>query len=351
MPNMRDVANTANVSVSTVSAVLSGKKYVSPKLVTRVKNAIAQTGYVAGDSNEGEFNSDSRSKEVGLILPGIYSSYFQPLLSGIEDMANEAGYNMILCDSKRKWEKERQLLEQLVRRGVQNFILDSVCSIENEEEYYQKVLLPLVREQGKIIYMLSREARYDDLGSVSIDHYKTAYEATAYLIRTGHRQIAHVCGDPTFPHSAQRIQGYRMALLDHGIAYDERLLLEGDFSPISGYAAMNDLLGKGIAVSAVFCANDQMAIGAMKAIQKNGFRIPEDIAVVGFDNLNVSSLVTPGLTTIHYPIYQMGYCAMHNIVDARQGKPVEKKTTLGTKLIIRRSSDPNQVDDWELNKW
>lgn len=351
MPNMRDVANIANVSVSTVSAVLSGKKFVSPKLVTRVKNAIAQTGYVLDSANEGELNAEYEQREVGLILPGIYSSYFQPLLSGIEDMANEAGYNMILCDSKRKWEKERQLLDQLVQRGVRNLILDSVCNSENEEEYYQTVLLPLVREQDAIIYMLSREARYDDIGSVSIDHYKTAYEATEYLIRTGHRHIAHVCGDPTFPHSALRIQGYRMALLDNGIPYDERLLLEGDFSPISGYAAMNDLLGKGIAVSAVFSANDQMAIGAMKAILRNGLRIPEDIAVVGFDNLNVSSLVTPGLTTIHYPIYQMGYCAMRNIVDARRGKEVQKKTTLGTKLIIRRSSDPTQVDDWELNKW
>lgn len=348
---MRDVANIANVSLSTVSAVLSGKKYVSPSLQARVQNAVEQLGYDAKGISRREDMPGEMEREVGLILPGIYSSYFQPLLSGIEDVAGREDYNVILCDSDRKWDRECKHLERLVKRGIRNLIIDSVCINADEARYYEEMLLPLVRERGIVITMLSRESRYDEIFSVSIDHYGTAYQAAEYLIRKGHRRIAHICGDPRFSHSAQRIQGYRMALLDNNIPYDERLLLEGDFSPISGYATMNDLLGKGIEVSAVFSANDQMAIGAMKAIKKNGLRIPEDIAVVGFDNLNVSSLVTPGLTTIQYPIYQMGYCSMRNIADVRMGKPVAKKTHLQTKLIIRRSSDPTQMDDWELSKW
>jgi len=348
MASMRDVANTANVSVSTVSAVLSGKKYVSPLLKMRVENAIRQTGYNIEKCDE--ILSEAK-KEVALILPGLYSSYFQPLLNGIEDVACKEGYNVILCDSDRKWEKERLLLDRLVRRGVKNLILDSVCNVENEADYYNNVLLPLAREQGMVIYMLSRESRYPEIGSFCIDHYQTAYEATQYLIQAGRKHIAHICGDPTFPHSALRIQGYRMALLDHGIEYDENLLLEGDFTPISGFATMSELLTKGITVDAVFSANDQMAIGAMKAILKSGIRIPEDIAVVGFDDLNVSSLVSPGLTTVHYPIYQMGYGAMRNIVDVCQGREVDQHVHLTAKLIIRRSSDPTQVDDWGLTKW
>lgn len=348
MANMRDVANIANVSVSTVSAVLSGKKYVSPLLKMRVENAIRQSGYI---TEKTDTILAEAKKEVGLILPGLYSSFFQPLLSGIEDVACREGFNVILCDSDRKWEKERLLLDRLVRRGVKNLILDSVCTVENEASYFKEVLLPLVREQGVTLYMLSRESAYPEIGSFSIDHYQTAYEATQYLIRSGRRRIAHICGDPTFSHSALRIQGYRMALLDNGIECDENLILEGDFTPISGFANMNELLMKGIEVDAVFSANDQMAIGAMKAILKAGIRIPEDIAVVGFDDLSVSTLVTPNLTTVHYPIYQMGYGAMRNIVDVCQGKEVENHVHLNARLVVRRSSDPSQADDWGLNKW
>ena len=345
---MRDVANTANVSVSTVSAVLSGKKYVSPLLKMRVEHAIRQTGY---NIEKCEPILSEAKKEVGLILPGLYSSFFQPLLNGIEDVACKEGYNVILCDSDRKWEKERLFLDRLVRRGVKNLILDSVCSLKDEADYYNDALLPLVRENGIALYMLSRESRYPEIGSFCIDHYRAAYEATQYLIQTGRNRIAHICGDSTFPHSALRIQGYRMALLDHGIEYDENLLLEGDFTPISGFATMSELLTKGIAVDAVFGANDQMAIGAMKAILKSGIRIPEDIAVVGFDDLNVSSLVSPGLTTVHYPIYQMGYGAMSNIVDVCRGKEVKKHVYLNAKLIVRGSTDFSKEDDWSLNKW
>lgn len=253
--------------------MLSGKKYVSPLLKKRLENALVQSGYIQVKQ---QLAVEDLQKEVGLILPGIYSSYFQPLLSGIEDVACKEGYNVILCDSDRKWSLERNLLARLMDRGVQNIILDSVCRSE-EEEYYEKELLPLVRKRGVLIYMLSRPSRSPEIGSFSIDHYKTAYEAVSYLIERGHRKIVHICGDPTFPHSALRIQGYRMALLDHGIGFDERLLLEGNFTPLSGFATMSELMEKGINVDAVFSANDQMAIGAMKAIY--AFAGPDNIAM------------------------------------------------------------------------
>ena len=348
MANLRDVANIANVSVSTVHAVLSGKKYVSPLLKNRVENALIQTGYIQEKSQE---TICDLKKEVGLILPGVYSSYFQPLLSGIEDVACREGYNVILCDSDRKWALERVLLSRLMDRGVQNIIIDSVCSSEDETNYYETELIPLASKRGVLIYMLSRPSQSQIIGSFSIDHYKTAYDAVSYLIEQGHRKIAHISGDPTFPHSTLRIQGYRMALLDHGIGFDERLLLEGNFSPLSGFATMSELIDKGISVDAVFSANDQMAIGAMKALMAAGFRIPDDVAVVGFDDLAVSSIVTPSLTTVHYPIYQMGYGAMRNIVDERMGRTVEKQVQLPAKLVIRQSTDASKKSDWSLNRW
>lgn len=348
MVSMRDIANIANVSVSTVSAVVNRNKYVSPALQMHVESVIRETGYQMSSRMTAK---SILQNEVGLILPGIYSSYFQPLLSGIEDVAGREGYNVILCDSDRRWEKERMLLDRLIARGVRNLILDSVCSCNNEVSYFNEILLPLTRTKDVMIYMLSRQSPYEEIGSFSIDHYKMAYQATEYLVRIGHTKIAHISGDPTFPHSALRIQGYRKALEESGIKFDEQLLLEGDFSPISGYATMNELLRKGIPVDAVFSANDQMAIGAMKAILHNGLRVPEDMAVVGFDDLSVSSIVSPSLTTVHYPIYQMGYGAMRNIVDARAGRDVTKQVHLDAKLVVRKSTDASYADDWELSRW
>lgn len=347
MASMRDIANAANVSVSTVSSVMTGRKYVSPLLQARVERAAKQLGYdYAGAGFTG-----APLMEVGLILPGIYSSYFQPLLSGFADAARNADCEIFLCDSDRRWDEEQRCLDRLIRRGVKNIIIDSVCDGEREEAYYKEKLLPLARERDVLICLLSRESRFDEISSYCIDHFGAAYAATEHLLQKGRRHIVHICGDPTFSHSAQRIQGYRMALLDNNIAFDERYLLEGQFTPISGFAAMQDFLNKEIVVDAVFSANDQMAVGAMKAIQNKGIRIPEDIAVVGFDDLNVSSLVSPSLTTVHYPIYQMGYSAMTELIDIRGGRATPRHTHMNAKLIVRRSSDASQVDDWELNKW
>ena len=347
--NMREVANIANVSVSTVSAVLSGKKYVSPLLRMRVEKAANQLGY---DRYKVRSHMISEpEKEVGLILPGIYSSYFQPLLSGVEDVAGKEDYNVILCDSNRSWEKECAALDRLVQRGVRNIVLDTVCSQSDEKAYYEEVLLPLVRKRDIRLCLLSRESMYEEIWSFSIDHYGASYAATDYLIKQGRRKIVHISGDPAFPHAALRIQAYRMALLDSGLPFDERYLLKGNFTPISGYAAMQEFLDKGIETDAVFSANDQMAVGAMKAIGLAGLRIPEEIAVVGFDDLSVSSLISPSLTTVHYPIYQIGYGVMRNIVDSREGKPVNPRVRMSTRLVIRRSSDATKQDDWQLNLW
>ena len=347
--NMRDVANIANVSVSTVSAVLTGNKYVSPLLKMRVEKAATQLGY---DRQKVRSHVVTESeKEVGLILSGIYSSYFQPLLSGVEDVAGREDYNVILCDSNRSWEKECAALDRLVQRGVRNIILDTVCSQNDEKAYYEDVLLPLVRKRDIRLCLLSRESKYEEIWSFSIDHYGASYAATDYLIKQGRRKIVHISGDPAFPHAALRIRAYRMALLDNGLSFEERYLLKGDFSPISGYATMQEFLGKGIETDAVFSANDQMAIGAMKAIGIAGLRIPEEIAVVGFDDLSVSSLISPSLTTVHYPIYQIGYGAMRSIVDSREGKEIIPRVRMNTKLVIRRSSDATKQDDWQLYRW
>lgn len=347
MANIREVAAAAHVSVSTVSAVLGGEKYVSPRLQARVRNAMDQLSYAPRGRGR---RRPEESRVIGVILPGIYSSFFPPLLNGITEAATEFGYAIQLSDSFRSWEKERELVRALIARGVDNIILDSVCELSNEEEYFGGIRAA-VESRGGFVVVLSRELRSDFFHQIYVDNYMSAYEATEHLISLGHRRIAHICGSEVFPHSAVRAKGYRTALLDHGIPVDEHLILKGDFSPLSGYAAMDEFFTKGLSATAVFSANDQMAVGAIKAIRRQGLRVPEDVAVAGFDNLYVASLIEPNLTTVQYPIYQMGYLAVRVLSDRRQGQKPPLKTRLSARLIVRRSSDPSQADDWNLQKW
>jgi DNA-binding LacI/PurR family transcriptional regulator len=148
-----------------------------------------------------------------------------------------------------------------------------------------------------------------------------------------------------------RARAYQDALRDRDIPLDKQLLQHGDFSPSSGHRVVSEMFTKGVQFDAIFAANDQMAIAAMKVILKRGLRIPEDVAVAGFDNLVMASMVTPSLTTVQYPIYQMGYRAMQMLVECARGQDGPRKVELETKLMVRQSTDHTQTADWDLQFW
>lgn len=158
-------------------------------------------------------------------------------------------------------------------------------------------------------------------------------------------------GNEKLLHSQERFEGYRKALEDYGISFDPELVYKGDFSPYSGYIALKELLLLGGNFTALFSANDQMAIGAMKALKNSGRQIPKDVAIVGFDDLSVSSLIEPALTTLHVPTYQMGRVAAKIILDTAKGKYAPQNNELETTLVVRRSSDETATNEWELFGW
>ncbi len=348
MANMRDVASMAQVSVSTVSAYLNGKKFVSPELAQRISCAIEQTGYSAGGRTK-QYPGDLC--EVAVILPGIYSSFFAPLLTGMTDAASEFDISIRLFDSNHIWKRENAFIDRLEKSGVRNLILDSVCNMKHEQEYFTEIRRKLIEKNAFKVVVLEREVKNDEFISIFLNNHEAAYQATEHLISMGHKRIVHIKGSKFFPHSIIRADGYRDALRDHGIAVDERLVLQGDYSPISGFSAMSEFFAKGLDCTAIFSANDQMAVGAIKAIRQQGLSVPEDVAIVGFDNLTVSSLISPGLSTVKYPIYQMGYLAVQAIANTRRNMEFPLRNQLSAQLIVRRSSDISQQDDWNLQKW
>ncbi len=173
----------------------------------------------------------------------------------------------------------------------------------------------------------------------------------SFWIDRGHRRIAHLCGSPSNPIALERKAGYRRALSESGIPFDPRLTASGDFTPASGYEAMKRLLGRTSDFSAVFAANDQMAVGAVKALVSQGIAVPGDVAVIGIDNLNVSSMIQPALSTVNVPTFQMGHLAAQTVIDARNPQACPQSHPLPCSLVVRRSTDPFAAAEWELFGW
>lgn len=348
LSSMRDVARIAGVSVSTVAAVINETKFVSEDLKRRIETAIVQTGYRKPQASD----QDASRRTLAVILPGISSTFFAPVLNGVCDAASERSMSVRLMDSKRSIHTERQLLKDCIRQGVSNIILDSVCDVRHEEEYFSQIRASMIERHGMNIALIERRMADDAFFSVYVNNYSASYEATCHLLNQGRKHLVHITGAKEFPHTRIREAAFRTALLDHGVRFDEKLLMQGDFTPLSGFAATRAILETGIPADGIFAANDQMAIGAIKALHAGGRSIPEDFAVVGFDNLPMASLVTPGLTTVQFPIYQLGYQATSMLADTLDGrKPDNPRLKLDYRLILRGSSVSGRTDDWELLGW
>lgn len=341
------VAQKAGVTISTVSSVINNSKYVSDALKKRVEQAIIDLNYSPVKEN----NNNNCKKTIGVVLPKITSVFFPPVLNGIEDCAFEHGYALIFCDSNYDFNKEENNIKNLKKYNIDGLILDSFCSKENEQEYFASLSDHFVYKKDIPIISLERNMASKDFYSVCVDNFSASYNATKHLIELGHKNIAHIAGNPVFPHSQERFNGYKAALLENGLMYDKKNVKIGDFSSTSGYSATKLLLETKGKFTAIFAANDQMAIGAIKTIKQAGLSIPNDIAVVGFDNIVVSTLIDPTLTTVNVPTYRMGYLAMEIITKLKQGIKCPTTNYLETNLIVRRSSNNFGNEEWELVGW
>ncbi|MDR1438550.1 MAG: LacI family transcriptional regulator [Clostridiales bacterium] len=342
---MREVAKLAGVSLSTVSLHISGSgKYISPEIRKKVEQALSETGYKA------PAQKDKDKRPVAVMLPYIASTFSSNVLYGIESTLSEKGHTLIFGNSGYDFEKEKRFLETVRKQNPCGVIIDSVCPIDEEKQYLDMLSECFVARKIPVV-LLEQQIEDPAFCYVSTDHYENAYSATKHLIQMGHSKIAHISGFPCLEITLQRLNGYRVALADHGIPFDEGLVSNGDFSPNSGYLAMKNLFSHRMDFTGLFCANDQMAIGAIRAINSIGKNVPDDIAVVGIDNLSISTMVSPSLTTINVPTYQMGYRAADMILKLHSSKACERKVRLDSNLIVRRSTNAYALIEWEFFGW
>jgi LacI family transcriptional regulator len=323
---LEEVARRAGVSPSTVSRILNGTARVRESKRKAVERAIAELDYHPNVMARGL--AGGRSMSVGVITQDIASAFYNETLKGIEDSLSLAGYAPLCVSGHWNRDKEAERMALLVARRVDGIIvLTGMLDDATLLSYAQR--LPLI--------ITGRNLRGPNLFSIQLGNEQAAYEATRHLIELGHTRIGHIAGPEANVDAQERLAGYRRALTEAGLPVDERLVAIGDFHEASGLLALNQLLESRLNFTALFVANDQMAYGARLALYRKGIRVPEDVSLVGFDDLPGSLYATPPLTTVRQPVYDLGKAAGGAMLQLIQGKPVSIPP-LPLQLIAREST-------------
>ncbi len=335
-PTIVDVAREAGVSVSTVSRVLNNKPDVAEATREAVRAAIRRLGYVANPS--ARRLAGGRTGILGLVIPDFTSPYAMEIVRGVGEATNEAGYDLILysvLDQHRDEERERSWLNILSRGLVDGLLL--VLPRSSGE-----VLMALAH-RGFPVVLIDHRGIDSDLPSVSATNTEGALEATRYLLSLGHRRIGFITGLLDYRAGADRLEGYRQALAQAGIPFDPDLVVEGDFQRRAGYEGTLALMRLPDPPTAIFASNDAEAFGALDALRDLGLRVPEDVSLVGFDDIPAAAETRPPLTTVRQPLMDMGSQATQLLFDLLNGRAdVHQRIQLPTRLIVRESCSPLQ---------
>ncbi|MET3287892.1 catabolite control protein A [Brevibacillus fluminis] len=324
-----DVAREAGVSMATVSRVVNGNPNVKPTTRKKVLAAIERLGYRPNAVARGL--ASKKTTTVGVIIPDISSLFFSELARGIEDIATMYKYNIILCNSDNRLEKELQLINTLLEKQVDGLLF---LGSEIKEDHLQTLSTAAV----PVVLAATRDAD-NILPSVTIDHFQAAYDATKALIDRGHKRVAILSGPKTDPLGGLlRFEGYKQALADSGIAFDEELVRSGSYWYETGLRNMNEFLKLDNPPTAVFAANDEVAIGAIHAIQDSGKSVPGDIEIIGHDNIRLAEMVRPKLSTVVQPMYDIGAVAMRLLTKYMNNEHVEEHVVLLPHRIEYRQS-------------
>jgi DNA-binding LacI/PurR family transcriptional regulator len=329
-PTIYDVARLAGVSTATVSRALNGTGQIAPATRAAIDAAVQQLGY---HPNTAARSLVTRSTQtIALLLPDITNPFYAALMSGIQEQALEAGHTMLLCTTEGDPEREEQYLSLLRAKQVDGVLVDGLVLPPDRIARFTRDGLPIV--------CLDRDIDSTAVPLVQVDNRLGARMATEHLVSLGHSRIAHVAGAPDLRISDERIEGYRHALSAAGIDSDPTLVAVGSFLEQGGHEAMRALLER-TDFTAVFAANDLSAIGVMSAIVETGRSVPDDVSVVGFDDLRLSRFTIPALTTIHQPAVEIARRATQLLLDLAAGREVRQmRHLLEPRLVVRGSTAP-----------
>jgi LacI family transcriptional regulator len=324
------VSKHAGVSVATVSRVLNNSNAVKPITREKVLNSMRVLGF--RPNGAAQALGGGRSFGVGVMVGDLGSPYFGQMLKSIEEVIRGAGLHILVSNGGYSSELEREGHEFLRQRRSEALIVHVERTTDQELKTWADDRVPLV-VIGRNVPQLSHQCVY-------LDNEQGGFLATNHLLSRGHRHIAHISGPlnpPAHLDSRARLDGYQQALTQHGLAFLEEYVVESDFTEDGGYRSVVKLLGRKLPITAVFIGNDQMAAGAMQALRDSGLRIPDDISVVGYDDLVFSRYLNPQLTTIRQPLKEMGRAAAMLALKAMNLASENVLCKFQPELVIRQS--------------
>ena len=348
MVRMKDVAKHAGVSVATVSNVIAGKKSVNEEIRRNVLASIEELNYHINTMARGL--KTQQTYTIGVILPDITRLFFTDLLKGVIDKTYAAGYRINVLSSNYDFTTEKALVNFLLGNQVDGIIIGSCVHWKKAGEWAEQIM----NNNGKQIPVVSVEGMLHKslFSSVCIDSEYYGGYITQHLIDIGRKKILYVSGPNTLIQERERYQGYCNTLERNGIELNASLKTNGNYLSETAYNAVLKALDDGVEFDAVQATNDQSAVGVLKALMERGIRVPEDVALCGFDDLFPGTLVQPAITTVHVPRYEMGETAAQEVLRRIEDKNADPiNYILNGRLVVRKSSCADVETSWSLEKW
>jgi DNA-binding LacI/PurR family transcriptional regulator len=328
-PTIYDVARLAGVSTATVSRALNGTGQIAPATRATIEAAVEQLGYRPNTIARSLVTKSTQT--IALLLPDITNPFYAALVSGIQQTALAQGWTMLLCTTESDAEREELYLRVLRAKQVDGALVDGLVLPPDRIARFV--------EDGFPIVCLDRDIDSRSIPLVQVDNRLGGRIATRHLVDLGHTHIAHVTGAGELGISDERLAGYRDALTEAGLPVDFQLVEEGRFTDDGGHDAARRLLERQPDLTAIFAANDLSALGVMNAVAEAGRRVPDDVSVVGFDDLHLSAYTSPPLTTIRQPAVEIATLATEILIGLTRGQQAERmRHLLEPELVVRAST-------------
>lgn len=328
MATIRDVAKKAGVSIATVSRVINNKGKIKQETEDAVRQAMEELAYTPNKVAQGL--SNRRSHAVAFILPSIRNPYFPEMARAVEDVAHENGYHVFICNTDEERDKLTSYLNNLATHYVDGIILNS--HIINEDD------LEKLRKNNVSVVMMDRVLKGSDMTSFAVKNREGARMATEHLVEIGCKHIGHISGIEAVPNTIDRKWGYldvARSLADFKMSW----IAPGDFTVESGYQAAKELFMRHPEIDGIFASNDMMAIGALRAAHEWGKSVPNELAIIGFDGIDLSALTVPPISTIQQPTYELGALAMEELLRHMEEKTYKPQSyELDVELIVRETT-------------
>jgi len=328
MPSIKDVAKLVGCSTSTVSRVLNNRDAVDPKTRQKVLDAIEQLGYKPNLVAQGL--RVKKGNLIGLVVPNTLTHSFNFLTYRIMEYARQQGYSVIFADTQNDPNNEEAFFDDLLRRHVNGIIFSRVSD--------ESRIMPKLLQKNVPFVIIDRALEKEGVPTVVLNNALAGRLAAQHLVELGHRNIACVTGPLKIGLCRERLKGFQDVLHEHGIYLEKDWVFEEQFVFRSGIEAVEELCKRGCDFTAIWALNDVMAFGVLKELLRRGIRIPEDVSVMGMDDMDFGEMLTPTLTSIHYPFDEMAEKAVELIIKQSNGEAIENEMVILTPSLVTRES-------------